>query len=191
MRARPAAALLALLVGGCNFWYNEVPSPDHLMHAVPWFDHMIGSKAIYPYQTADVPRNTPPGIVPITGAEADWGTGNPAGRPFPTYNFDAAFADGVTRPEGMATLPAERGRELFVTYCSMCHGSVGAGGGTIPIPAPVLNNARVAGMTDGYLYSIIRYGRGLMPLYGDKIVRVDERWAVVDYVRSLQGGGAQ
>ena len=33
---------------------------------------------------------------------------------------------------------------------------------------------------------MIRYGRGRMPQYGDKIVRPDERWAVVDYVRSLQ-----
>jgi len=41
--------------------------------------------------------------------------------------------------------------------------------------------------SDGYLYSIIRYGRGVMPRYGDKIFRFDERWAVVNYVRKLQG----
>ena len=34
-----AAVLLG--TGGCNWWYNEVPSPDQLMHKVPCFDHMI------------------------------------------------------------------------------------------------------------------------------------------------------
>jgi mono/diheme cytochrome c family protein len=182
---------LALLgTAGCNFWYNEVPSPDDFMHAVPWFDHMIVSKAVHPYESAAVPRNTPKGIVPITGAEADWGTPNFSG-PIPIYGFDAARADQVTRPAGLTPLPAARGEELFVTYCAMCHGPAGAGGGTVPAVAPALNpphlvSDRVAGFTDGYIYSMIRYGRGLMPPYGDKVVRQDERWAIVDYVRSLQ-----
>ena len=51
---------------------------------------------------------------------------------------------------------------------------------------PSLLTTTARGWSDGYLYSITRYGRGVMPQYGDKIVRRDERWAVVDYVRSLQ-----
>jgi mono/diheme cytochrome c family protein len=39
--------------------------------------------------------------------------------------------------------------------------------------------------TDGYLYSIMRYGRGVMPRYDDKI-RGQDRWHVVNYVRQLQ-----
>ena len=52
------------------------------------------------------------------------------------------------------------------------------------IPSLLSDQARKR--TDGYLYSIIRYGRGLMPLYGDRIYRRDERWAVVAYLRALQ-----
>jgi mono/diheme cytochrome c family protein len=52
--------------------------------------------------------------------------------------------------------------------------------------APALTTATITGRSDGYIYSVIRYGRNLMPPYGDKIVRRDERWLVVDYVRSLQ-----
>ena len=37
--------------------------------------------------------------------------------------------------------------------------------------APSLLTARARGYSDGYLYSIMRYGRGVMPRYGDKIVR--------------------
>jgi hypothetical protein len=46
---------------------------------------------------------------------------------------------------------------------------------------------KAKGFSDGYIYSIIRYGRGVMPQYGDKIVRPHDRWAAVNYVRQLQG----
>lgn len=186
-----ALAVLALASTGCNFWYNEVPSPDDFMHAVPWFDHMILSQAVHPYERLDIPRNTPAGIVPVTGAEPDWGTPNFSNAAMPIYGFDTTAANGTTRPVGLMALPAARGEELFTTYCAMCHGEGGAGNGVIgkiapAVNPPLLTTARVAGFSDGYIYSMIRYGRGLMPPYGDKIVRQDERWAVVDYIRSLQ-----
>ena len=65
---RPALALALLLAAGtgCNTWYNDVPSPDNLLAQVPWFDHMISSQAVFPYSRLGVPRNTPPGTVPVT-----------------------------------------------------------------------------------------------------------------------------
>lgn len=188
MRGKFVLAALVLGTSGCNFWYNEVPSPDDLMHAVPWFDHMILSQAVHPYQRADIPRNTPPGIVPVGGAEAEWGAGDPLARPRPTYGFDTTYANRLSRPTTLAGTTSARGQELFGIYCSMCHGPTGAGGGTVQVGAPPLNTARVAGFTDGYLYSYIRYGGILMPRYGDKIIRIEDRWAVVDYVRSLAPG---
>jgi mono/diheme cytochrome c family protein len=69
----------------------------------------------------------------------------------------------------------------------VCLGSAGAGIGIVRLMgAPSLLTARARGYSDGYVYSIIRYGRGVMPRYGDKIVRPDDRWAVVNYVRKLQ-----
>ena len=72
MARRLLAAAVALLLGGCNWYYSTLPSPDDLMKAVPWFDHMIKSRAVHPYGRADIPRNTVPGSVPISGGEADW-----------------------------------------------------------------------------------------------------------------------
>ena len=42
--------------------------------------------------------------------------------------------------------------------------------------------------TDGYIFGIIRNGRGLMPPYN----RIEEpdRWDVVNYLRALQAGGS-
>jgi hypothetical protein len=39
--------------------------------------------------------------------------------------------------------------------------------------------------TDGYIYGMIRNGRGLMPSY-NRIPEMD-RWDVVNYIRALQG----
>jgi mono/diheme cytochrome c family protein len=44
--------------------------------------------------------------------------------------------------------------------------------------------------SDGYLYGMIRYGRGVMPRYGDKVYRHEDRWAIVNYVRKLQRDAA-
>jgi mono/diheme cytochrome c family protein len=183
-------AAVLLSTAGCNFWYNEVPSPDDLMHEVPWFDHMIVSKAVHPYQRTDIPRETPAGIVPITGAEADWGTGNPLATPIPQYGFDRDYAETVTRPDDLKPVAAARGELMFQRYCAVCHGQAGAGGGITPV-APPLNTATAGGRSDGYLYSYIRYGGPIMPQYGDKIVRLEDRWAVVDYLRTIAPGSPE
>jgi mono/diheme cytochrome c family protein len=185
VRARLALAALLLGTTGCNFWYNEVPSPDDLMHAVPWFDHMILSKAVHPYQRSDIPRNTPAGIVPVGGAEPDWGTGDPLARPAPRYGFDQAYANALVRPTDLAPVAEGRGELLYKRYCAVCHGPTGMGNGTVMMGAPPLMGGRIAGFSDGYLYSYIRYGGTLMPPYGDKIIRIEDRWAVVDHVRSF------
>lgn len=179
-------AALVLSVGACNFWYNEVPSPDDLMHRISWFDHMITSKAVHPYESDSVPRRTPAGTIPVGGGEADWHTGSMV---MSNYVFDTVYANRLKPPTTPAAPDARSGEEVFNIYCSACHGYQGAGDGTIKayisgIPSLLTDQARKR--ADGYLYSIIRYGRGVMPMYGDKIYRQDERWAVVAYLRSLQ-----
>ena len=198
----PRSLRLALLtavtlgVGGCEYYYNRVPSPDDLMHAVPWFDHMIGSKAVYPYQTAGIPRNAVPGTVPVGGAEGNWEaefkSGNSATadalvNPFAGGAAGTAQAPGPSVPQLPGTVAA-RGDTLFHTFCAVCHGGTGDGKGPVGprVAAPSLLTPQAQGRSDGYLYSIIRYGRGVMPRYGDKVYRPADRWAIVNHVRTLQ-----
>jgi mono/diheme cytochrome c family protein len=175
------AAMLTLLgTTACDFYYNDVPSPDDLLHLVPWFDAMIKQPAVFPYARADVPRNTVPGTVPVTGGEADWSA------EWSVLNL--ATADKVVNPlAGQPVSPV--GDSLFHTYCAVCHGLAGGGDAKVgmQLGAPSLLTDRAKGYTDGYLYSIIRYGRGVMPKYGDK-VRGQKRWEIVNYVRQLQSG---
>jgi mono/diheme cytochrome c family protein len=83
---------------------------------------------------------------------------------------------------------AAAGDTLFHTFCSVCHGPTGNADGTVSrqIGAPSLLTARARAYSDGYIYSIIRYGRGVMPRYGDKVYDPTDRWAIVTHVRKLQ-----
>lgn len=180
-RLLAAAALLAL--SGCNWWYNSVPSPDDLMKAVPWFDHMIKSRAVHPYQRTDIPHTTVPGTVPITGGEGDWSA--------EFLSMNPATADKLVNPTTPEATLA-RGDTLFHTFCSVCHGVAGAANGTVGprLVAPSLLTPKAMAYSDGYLYSMIKYGRGNMFRYGDKLFRHEDRWAVVNYVRKLQHDAA-
>jgi mono/diheme cytochrome c family protein len=192
MKPRSATlALLALLCGACDFYYYRLPSPDELWHVIPWFDHMIHARYIRPYETERVPRYTPEGSVPVSGSEPDWSaewvSGNASRANALRNPLTSPPAPGASVP----VIPREiaaAGDTLYQNFCSLCHGPTGNADGTISrqMGAPSLLTPRARGYTDGYIYSIIRYGRGVMPRYGDKVVVPAERWSIVSHVRKLQ-----
>jgi mono/diheme cytochrome c family protein len=80
------------------------------------------------------------------------------------------------------------GRMYYQINCAVCHGDAGNGDGPVTkfnIPVIPLTNESARSRTDGYIYGMIRNGRGLMPTY-NRIEPMD-RWDVVNYVRGLQG----
>jgi hypothetical protein len=82
-----------------------------------------------------------------------------------------------------------RGQERYEIYCSVCHGSVGAGNGIVThygvVGVASFQSKRLQEMPDGQLYDVITNGKGLMQPYASKLLPQD-RWAVVAYVRALQ-----
>jgi hypothetical protein len=88
-----------------------------------------------------------------------------------------------------------KGKELYVTNCSSCHGMNGLGDGPVikndlrpnSYFYPVnLKQQQTVSRTDGYIYAYIRYGgKVMMPAYGR--ITPDEAWDIVYYVRYLQG----
>ncbi len=117
MRRKLMSVAAGLLLTGCNFYYNSVPSPDDLMKLVPWFDHMIKSQVVSPYQRSDIPRTTVPGTVPITGGEGDWSAEFAANNP--------ATSDRLVNPTTPESTLA-RGDTLYHTFCAVCHAGTGA-----------------------------------------------------------------
>jgi mono/diheme cytochrome c family protein len=83
----------------------------------------------------------------------------------------------------------ERGRERFEIYCAPCHGLTGAGDGMVVkrgfSAPPELYIDRLRKAPPGYLFSIPTNGRGAMYSYADR-VSVEDRWAIVAYIRALQ-----
>ena len=85
----------------------------------------------------------------------------------------------------------ERGEELYLRFCVVCHGPDGVGANAYIadkhplLPAYNLSGEQVSSYSDQYIYAMIRVGRGLMPEYGGRITHFD-RWHIVNYVRQLQ-----
>lgn len=83
----------------------------------------------------------------------------------------------------------ERGRERYDIYCAPCHSRVGDGQGTVVqrgyIPAPSFHQDYMREYSDGHIYDVISNGIRNMPSYKHQIP-VDDRWAIVGYVRALQ-----
>lgn len=87
-----------------------------------------------------------------------------------------------------------RGRERYTAYCSPCHGNNGDGNGMITqrglgywqkLPASYYTD-RLRKIEDGYLYDVLVNGHGVMYGYGSRIQDINDRWAVISYVRTLQ-----
>ena len=78
-----------------------------------------------------------------------------------------------------------RGKVLFDSFCSVCHGDGGEGDGPIigryPNPPSLLAN-HAKGLPDGQLWHIITHGQGIMPPYKYQ-VRPEDRWKLIQYVR--------
>jgi len=123
-------------------------------------------------------------------------------RPAPagTVAREELFPPGVESglgPDGkpLARLPLPVTRELlalgrhhFDVACAVCHGLVGDGESLVARnmslrPPPSLH-LKVQN-PDGWFYQVIAQGFGLMPSYASHLT-VEERWAVVAYLRALQ-----
>jgi mono/diheme cytochrome c family protein len=80
------------------------------------------------------------------------------------------------------------GKILYQTYCSPCHGTKGKGDGAAaaalnPKPADHTSPALLK-ETDGSLFYKISEGRTPMPKYKEAFSD-EQRWALVDYIRTL------
>ena len=159
------ALALALAAAGCS-------TLDKAVGTVPWFTTMRDQPSIRPFE---MPRTPPVGSVPTTGRED---------------SLDLLLdLKTIVNPLPVSWESQRRGKQVYEQYCIVCHGPAARGDGTVVpkfVPPPDLTLEPSKQRSDGYLYAMIRQGRGIMPRYGDK-VRGPDRWAVVNYLRQLQG----
>lgn len=82
----------------------------------------------------------------------------------------------------------EKGKALFITYCSTCHGQEGLGDGPVAIrlTSETPDLTTIAGKrTDGELAWKISTGRNPMPRWQDKL-SVEQIWYIVNFIQNLQ-----
>ena len=156
---------------------------EHAMASIPVFSFMRDAPFIDPYEA---PRPAPYGSVPFN---------SPAGESMGALEATEAglneFGGRITNPlAANDTLALRAGQVMFERHCAVCHNVDAKGNGPIigqgkfPM-GPNLTLPQTVGRSDGYIYAIIRAGRGLMPSYGPRMSHM-ERWATVNYLRQLQ-----
>ncbi len=167
------AALAALLVplAGCE-----------------WFSDFKKQPVIYPWDSRDTltaSRGNPQGSVTTSGTGVSGFEVSYSAMPTTVDSMS-----GIANPSQSSPASLANGRKYYQINCSVCHGDRGMGDGTVTkygMPGIAITGDATRGRSDGYIYGMIRNGRGLMPTY-NRIEEMD-RWDVVNYVRALQGGG--
>ncbi len=85
----------------------------------------------------------------------------------------------------------DKGNNLYTTHCSLCHGPNLDGNGTFSAflqnkPSNLLTGNSLTA-SDGYIFVVITYGLdGKMPSLAQNLPQVENRWDVVNYIRSVQ-----
>lgn len=96
----------------------------------------------------------------------------------------------LTAPFPATPAALARGKQVFETFCTVCHGAAGLGDGpVIPKfpPPPSLLSQRLLDMPQGQMVQVMSHGTALMPPYRGA-VSLPDRWRVAHYIRQLQRG---
>ncbi len=171
--------LLLLSLGACQ---RDPKQPGY--EFIPEMVHAVPYEAFAPNpNTADgktlqrpVPGTIPRGYLPYL------------------YRDDRARAATLlNNPLPRSPTVLSQGQHSYETFCLVCHGVMGKGDGPLipkfPNP-PSFHTKSMKALTEGDLYHVITVGSGQMESYASQIAPED-RWALVHYVRELQGLGTE
>ena len=82
------------------------------------------------------------------------------------------------------------GKTLYSTHCKSCHGTKGLGDGTkaatLKTESGDFTKADFQSQTDGAIFYKTSEGRDDMPKFKAKIPDADDRWSLVNYLRTLK-----
>ena len=156
------------------------------LSACDWFVDFKRQPSVWtwePYGDSLTVRGAPQGSVPFGGTAV--------------AGFQVSYTPGIAQIESLAVVPnpvpvsdssLANGRKYYQLNCAVCHGDRAGGDGAavrFGMAAISLTTDMTRNRTDGYIWGMMRNGRGLMPPYN----RIEERarWDVVNYLRGLQG----
>jgi mono/diheme cytochrome c family protein len=165
--------------------------PSVLLVGCEWFTDFRRQPKVDPWESvADSipPRANPQFSVPMHGTSAP-GFAFGRGATIADVNAMSSIANPVAADERSL----RSGAQQYQINCAVCHGARGEGDGPVtrfgfpPIRIGSGSNAATT-LSDGYIFGIIRNGRGLMPPYNR--LEEGERWDLINYLRTLQRAAA-
>ncbi|MEP6809268.1 MAG: cytochrome c [Chthoniobacterales bacterium] len=141
------------------------------------------------YEMPRATQQASPGTATLpSGPEANSPFGFSAGTDYrDTGKMGQFWGTGIplaVTPELMA-----RGQQRFNINCAVCHGPIAAGNGITKqyglATVVSLQDDRIRNMSDGEIFNTITHGKNTMMSYGPNVT-VNDRWAIIAYLRSLQ-----
>jgi len=137
--------------------------------AWPWSKDMMNQISIKPQEK---PIPFPQRSIPVPGTAT-------------TYVRDQDYAIKMPNPIQPTAESVEKGRQLFMIYCTPCHGTSGTGNGTVGeklILRPFdLTSDAVQSLPDGFIFGYLTFGGAVMPSYANDLSPT-ERWHVINFV---------
>lgn len=109
-----------------------------------------------------------------------------ATKPWPVPdNFKNMKSAVASSPASIA-----EGKALWSTHCKSCHGAKGLGDGSkaaqLDTEPGDFSKAVVQTQTDGALFYKLSEGRDDMPNFKKKLPDADDRWNLVNFIRTLK-----
>lgn len=135
--------------------------------------------------------------LPPSGTVAQSGPKLIGGRevyPFEAVPVNSGRVTGTTNyveliPVPFTTELLKRGQRQYQISCAPCHGQTGGGDSVVKrfgmATIRSVHEPIVVSQTDGEIFNTIGYGKATMQGYAAQIP-VEDRWAIVAYVRALQ-----
>lgn len=108
------------------------------------------------------------------------------------YDASASVMNPIEKTEKVLA----HGKELYETYCMICHGKKGDGNGSLPVsevypvqPPSYIDGPKVD-LAEGTIFHVITHGKGMMGSHAGQL-NWDERWKIVHYIQSLKEKAAK
>jgi mono/diheme cytochrome c family protein len=98
------------------------------------------------------------------------------------------LASNNVNPLPVSQAILDQGKALYEINCKHCHGAKGQGDGKVADKYPGVANLTgdaIKGKTEGHIFHVITYGKGLMGAHGSQVSEED-RWKIARYVKELQ-----
>jgi mono/diheme cytochrome c family protein len=104
-----------------------------------------------------------------------------------TGKMGANWGTGI--PVDVTPALLKRGEQRFNINCAVCHGPLANGDGIVKqfglTTVVTLQDDRIRNMSDGEIFNTITHGKNTMMPYGPRVT-VQDRWAIICYLRALQ-----